>query len=237
MAVSMDFPQPKNKRYSDNIKNDQTENQISFVAVPGPQGPQGQPGQKGDKGDKGDPGPQGEKGNPGRNGSNGKDGKSVLSPSEQQIGWACYENLNIKNINLGAHLGDDGWIRFSVDSLGKNTNERFLPKESVSLWNPESEMFNFKTLNIGSIITICYNVELTTFSNNTELWFRTFSPGSDKNMQNYGGCLKYQFSYNMSLQHTMFLEDKNMQNYGGIPQIRTDSPAIMNVKSIYISVS
>jgi len=241
MATSMDFPSPKKKKYSDNIV-EQLPGELlgNYIAVPGPQGPQGergQPGPRGEQGQRGEQGPKGDSGLPGKDGKNGKDGRNILSPSEQNIGWACYDNSSRRSIRLGANHGEDGWVRFGIDTDGKDTNEMFLPKESVGLWNPNTQRFNFKTLNIGSIITIRYNIELTTYSNNTEVWFRTFVDNTENYPTTYVGSLKYQFDYDFSMQHTLFLENKGMQLAGGIPQIRTDNDASLIVKSIHISVS
>ena len=96
----------------------------------------GPKGQKGDEGPQGIPGPKGDRGEPGKDGKHGidgKDGKNILSPSEQNIGWALYDNLNRKSFKLGADQGNDGWISFFVDGEGERTNELFLPKESVGL--------------------------------------------------------------------------------------------------------
>lgn len=237
MATSMDFPTPKKKKYSDNIDTGVIIDPAMYIAVPGPQGERGIQGPKGDVGPQGEKGQKGDPGVPGKNGKDGINGKSMLSPSEQNIGWACYDNENRRSIRLGATKGDDGWVKFGVDGLGKNTNELFLPKESVGLWNPETQRFNFKTLNIGAIITIRYDIELTTYSNNTEVWFRTFVDNFDNYPTTYVGSLKYQFDYDLSMQHTLFLENRSMQTLGGIPQIRTDNDASVTVKSMYITVS
>jgi hypothetical protein len=240
MAKSMDFPaSSKKKKYSENIPSDNSliiDPQM-YIAVPGPQGEPGPRGPKGDSGLRGEQGPKGDKGDPGKDGRDGKDGISIMSPSMQSIGWGLYDNLDKRYFRLGANNGDDGWVTFFVDAKGKNTNELFLPKDSVGLWNPETRKINFKTLKIGSIITVRYNIELSTFSNNTEVWFRTLSKNIDTCPTTYLGTLKYQFDYDLSMQHTLFLEDKEMQISGGIPQIRTDHDASMIVKSIHISVS
>jgi hypothetical protein len=237
----MEFPEFKKKKYSDNISEQLPGELIgNYIAVPGPSGPQGERGNKGDRGERGEQGLQGskgEKGEPGKDGKDGKDGKSLLSPSEQNIGWACYESLEKKNARLGAGNGDDGWVRIYVDGLGENTNELFLPNRSVSLWNPETRKINFKGINVGSIVTIRYNVELTTYSNNTEVWFRTFIDNCDQYPTSYVGSLKYQFIYDLSMEHTLFIENKKMQTSGGIPQIRTDNDSTAILKSIHISVS
>jgi hypothetical protein len=239
MAKSMDFPNAasKKKKYSDNVDNSLIVDPAMYIAVPGPQG---EPGPKGPKGDAGPQGQQGAKGDPGpagRDGINGKDGKNILSPSEQNIGWARYDNLERKDIRSGADKGNDGWVRFGVDSKGSFNNEIYLPKESVSLWNSEIQKINFKTLKIGSIVTIRYDIELETFTNNTEVWFRTHLSGADDHPTTYVGSLKYQFVYDLSMEHTIFVENKGIQAAGGMPQLRTDHDAIFKVKSIYISVS
>ena len=238
MATSMEFPAAtKRKKYSDNTQQSLIVDPQMYIAVPGPQGEPGPRGQKGDTGNIGPQGPKGEKGDPGKDGKNGIDGKNILSPSEQNIGWALYDNENRADIRLGATKGDDGWVNFFVDSQGKNTNEKFLPKESVGLWNPETRRFNFKTINIGAIITVRYNIELSTFSNNTEVWVRTLCNNIDTSPTIYIGNLKYQFDYDLSIEQHIFLEDKAMQLFGGIPQIRTDNDSSMIVKSIHIAVS
>lgn len=238
MAKSMDFPeQSKKKKYSENAQAALQLDPQMYIAVPGPQGEPGPRGPQGDQGIQGEPGPKGDKGDPGKNGKDGKDGRNILSPSEQNIGWACYSNLKPQIYKLGATRGDDGWVSFTVDGKGENTNEDFLPKESVGLWNPEMKRFNFKPLQVGSIITIRYNIELSTLTNNTEVWFRTYTEGIDSFNTTYLGTLKYQFDYEVSMEHTIFIENKRMQVYGAIPQIRTDNECVMSVKSIYISVS
>lgn len=243
MAKSMDFPvSPKKKKYSENIPSDNSliiDPQM-YIAVPGPQGEPGPVGPKGDTGPQGIQGLKGDKGDPGRDGKDGKDGKdglSIISPSMQNIGWALYDNLERKSFRLGANNGDDGWVSFNVDGKGKNTNEHFLPRDSVGLWNSVTKRFNFRTINIGSIVTIRYNIILSTFSNNTEVWFRTLCSNEEASPTSYLGTLKYQFDYDISMQHTLFIENKPMQSSGGIPQIRTDHDAAMVVKSIHITVS
>ncbi len=238
MSTSMDFP-GKSKKYSDNVNNSyQLEQSVSFIAVPGPQGEQGPKGDKGDSGPEGKQGPQGEPGKPGKDGKNGRDGiagESSLSPSGQRTGWALYTNKDQKNITLGATKGNDGWVSFSFDCRGKN-NELYLPENNVSLYNSQSQKINLKALKVGSIVTVRYDIILTTLTNNTEVWFRTYIPESDFWPTTFAANLKYQFSYDMSLEHTFFIENDMVRNYGGLPQILTDNDASMVAKSIYISV-
>ncbi len=235
MATSMDFP-GKSKKYSDNVNNSyQLEQQVSFIAVPGPQGEQGPKGDKGDTGPEGKQGPQGDAGRPGKDGKDGKPGESSLSPSGQRTGWALYTNKNKQDITLGATKGNDGWVRFNFDCKGKN-NELYLPENNVSLYNAESQRINLKSLKVGSIVTVRYDIILTTFSNNTEVWFRTYIPESDSGPTTFAANLKYQFSYDLSLEHTFSIESDIMRNYGAFPQILTDNDASMVVKCMYIFV-
>lgn len=237
MAKSMDFPSAaKKKKYSDNLEssNQQDQSDIMYVAVPGPEGARGIQGPKGERGIAGEPGPKGDKGDSGKD---GKDGVSILSPSMQNIGWAHYDSDIEKPVRTGATKGDDGWVNLILDGIGKNTKELFLPRESVALWNSNTQRINFKTLNIGAIITIRYNLEITTFSNNTEVWVRTYVDRHDQYPTAYIGNLKYQYPYEMSVDQVMFLESKGVQTAGGIPQIRTDNDCSVVLKSMYISVS
>lgn len=240
----MSFPESaKRKKYSDVINQDQTieEKSVSYVAVPGPQGPQGIQGPKGESGPQGPQGIQGPKGDPGRNGKDGKDGKdgiSILSPSGQNIGWGLYYNHNKNIVNLGANCGNDGWVALNLKSQGNKTIESFLPKDdSVALWIDASQKINLKSLKIGSIVDICYNVELTTLQNNTELWYRSYIEGAEHYPTSYAGILKYQFSYDISLQHSLVVDSYAAWSNGIKPEIRTDNDALITLKSIIVKVS
>jgi hypothetical protein len=236
----MDSP-VKKSNYADQVNQSQIqENTLSFLPVPGPQGPEGATGPKGEKGDQGPKGETGEKGDPGKpgkNGTNGIDGKSILSPSGQQIGWGSYENLSSKSVKTGIDQGTDGWVSIVLSSIGKNTNEEFLPHGSVSLWNEYTKKINFKTLESGSIVTIRYNIALTTYINNTEVWFRTLLVNEEDSVISYVGNLKYQYDYDFSVEQTVYIKNGEDKNFGAIPQIRTDNACDVILKSIYISVS
>ena len=236
MAKCMDFP-GKAKKYSDTLSQAyELEQPLPYVAVPGVQGERGEKGLQGDRGPEGAVGPKGEDGKPGKDGKDGKNGESMLSPSGQKIGWARYSNLNQKNIILGATRGDDGWVSLGVDGKGEN-NEQFLPQNNVSLYNPETQKINLKGLKVGSIITIRYDISLSTFANNTEVWFKTSIPSTDIAPITFSGNLKYQFEYDLSLQHTLFLENDKMRTLGAISQILTDNDAAMKIKALYVYVS
>jgi hypothetical protein len=241
MAISknMDSPYAKKSNYALQVK-ESSETGLSFVPIAGPQGPQGPQGLPGPQGPRGEQGPEGKKGDKGDRGDagkNGKDGTSSLSPSEQQIGWGYYENLKDNNQTTGIDKGIDGWVSLYVDAKGKNTNEKFLPKGHVSLWIANSKKLNFKNINVGAIVKVRYNVELTTFVNNTEVWVKTLLFDDTFSPTSFIGSLKYQYSYDFSCEHTMFINNKDFQNFGGVPQIRTDNPCEVRLKSIYISVS
>lgn len=234
MAKSMDFPSSRSKKYSENIKqNQETDQNISFIAVPGPSGERGPKGEKGDKGDKGDPGLDGKQGPKGDRGYPGKDADSALPTSNQKPGWATYINKDIYEARLGADKGQDGWVNIAMTT---DKNELYLPEKRVSLWNDLTQKINFKPLNLGAIITIRYDIELTTFLNNTEVWMKTYCGDEKSSSTTFVGNLKYQFDYDISVEHTLFLSDDNMQAFGGIPQIRTDNDASARLKSLYISI-
>lgn len=255
MAKSMDFPNtPKRKKYSENILESSIDNLESnnFISIPGPPGPpgaqgpqglqglQGLQGERGPKGDKGDRGERGEKGDAGPQGVKGlpgRDGESFVSSSKQKPGWALYDNKNIIDYRLGATKGEDGWVSFFVDGDGKNTNEEFLPILGKPLWVSEGRRFSFLSLNVGAIIKICYNIELTTYSNNTEVWARTMVDNSEIYPTTYVGLMKYQYDYDLCIEQTLFIHNQRMQKSRALPQIRTDHDSLMRVKSIYVAVS
>ena len=87
------------------------------------------------------------------------------------------------------------------------------------------------------MITLCYNISLTTYSNNTEVWLRTLMYSEDTSPITYVGNLKYQYNYDFSVQQKVFIQDINYKNFGGIPQIRTDNSCEAVLRSLYVSVS
>jgi hypothetical protein len=231
ISKNMDSPFSKKSNYAAKVEQSIGHEGLSFLPVPGPQGPQGLTGPKGDRGIQGERGLKGDKGDP------GKDGKSVLSPSEQQIGWGYYENLEVKQQKTGIDQGEDGWVNLWVDAKGINTNEKYLPKGHVGLWNFITRKINLQNLHIGAIVTIRYDINITTYINNTEVSVRTLLFDDEISPVSFIGSFKYQHSYDFSCEHTAFVHGEEFKNFGGIPQIRTDNPCEVILKSIYISVS
>jgi hypothetical protein len=244
MAISKNMDAPKT-RYSEAVKSTKSieANNTEYIAVPGiqgekgevgpagPQGPQGPRGERGIPGKDGKEGPQGPKGDPGKGG-----GEGYESSSGQYPGWAYYQNKNKKPLFLGPDRGHDGWVNIFMDDDADNNILRFLPKGSVSLWNSVTQRINLKGLKAGSIITIRYDITLSTFNNNTEVWFRTVTPDLSYGPTTLVGNLKYQFEYDLSLEHTFFVENEKMKNLGAYSQVLTDNESSMIVKSMYINI-
>jgi len=245
MTISKNMDAPRSK-YLEAIKETKTSelNNTEYIAVPGiqgekgeqgpagPPGPQGEKGERGIQGKDGKEGPQGPKGEPGKGG-----GQGYESPSGQFPGWAYYQNQNKKPILIGPDRGDDGWVSLIMIGLGEKTNEKFLPKGSVALWNEHSKKINFRTLEIGSIVTIRYNIALTTSMNNTEVWFKTLLCDDEDSPISYVGNLKYQYDYDFSVEQTINIKSLKEKSFGAMPQIRTDNTCEAALKSIFIQVS
>lgn len=242
MAVSKSMDFPKNNNYAAQVAQTQSismESGINYIPVPGPQGPQGPQGPAGKDGKDGLPGPQGPEGKKGPKGDPGipgKDGVSFISASGQQPGWAAYYNNKKQDILLGISRGDDGWVKVYVDGKGSRTNEKYLPNGSVSLWNSESKVLNFKGVKEGSQVLVTYNFDITTLNNNTELWVRTVFPGANLEFTKFVASLKYQYTYNVSVEQHLYIEDAGCQILGASPQVRTDFDSILNMNSIHVSV-
>jgi hypothetical protein len=239
MALSkgMDFPGAKKSSYAAQVQQNQStqvqETGLSFLPVPGPVGPSGQPGRDGKDGPQGVQGPEGPQG---PKGAPGKDGASSLSSSGQQAGWGKYYNNTLSYIKLGANEGTDGWVRIGTDAEGRLTNEDYLPNGTVSLWNKHSRTFNFKGLKEGSQVFITYDLELTTYSSNTEIWARVFFPELDQDSATFVASLKYQYTYPISFTSHFIIEDLDRWKSLAYPEIRADYDASVVVKSISISV-
>jgi hypothetical protein len=236
-SKNIDFPKTR-KSYESKIQESQDQVQ-QFFAVPGPpgpagpQGPKGEPGKPGEKGETGEKGERGEKGTPGKD---GKDGKSYFPVYEQNAGWAIYFNKDQKSIKLSADQGEDGWVSIFVDALGQGTNEKYLPADSVSLYNSVSRRLNFKHLKVGSQISVTYNFEITTFNANTEIWARSIFPNSGLSYSSFVANLKYDYTYDLSVTHNLTLTSDTDRIGGIVPQIRSDYTATAIIKSILISI-
>ena len=243
MAKSMDFPNvSKKKKYSEAIQGNQ-ELGTQYIAVPGIQGEKGETGPKGDKGDQGIQGPKGDKGdrgNEGPQGQRGEPGKGAEgydSVSGQYPGWAYYKNKNLNEIRLGPERGDDGWVSIDFIKDEKKSNEVYIPKGSNSLWNDEAKNFNFKTLKLGAKVDVRYDFTITTYVNNTEVWSRLFIPEYNNSPIGYVSTLKYQYSYDMSYNQTIYIDAQRIKTLGGAIQFRSDNESSIVLNGIYIAVS
>ena len=247
MAISKNMDAPK-ARYAEAIKSTKSTelSNTEYIAVPGIQGekgdigPAGPPGPQGEKGDRGIPGkdgkegkegPQGPRGEPGRGGGEGYD-----SPSGQYPGWAYYQNKNKKPLFLGPDRGDDGWVDILMDDDIDNNILKFLPSGSVSLWNSVTQRINFKQLKVGARVDIRYDIALTTDTNSTEAWIRTYIPKVES-PTGYIGMLKYKYPYEMSVSQTLYVDLSKIRSEGAIIQARADSESTIMLKGMYISVS
>ena len=245
MAKNMESPQPlRKKNYLDAVQSSNPQElDKHYIAVPGIQGERGEIGPKGPKGDKGDPGPEGPKGDQGRpgpqgeRGEPGKGGEGYDSPSGQYPGWVYYKNESNKLSILGPQRGDDGWVSLNFYPNLESSNQEYIMKNSNDLWLSETNMFNFKSLKLGAKVDIRYDFTITTESNYTELWIRTFNEKYSNSPTSYVANLKYQYSYDMSFFQTVYIDDQRIKGYGARPQARTDSESALLLKGIYISVS
>lgn len=239
MAVSKSVNFPGESSYAKQVKQSQensAEGNSIYVAVPGPAGPPGSPGKAGPQGSPGEKGDKGDKGDRGEKGLPGKDGKSSMPVYGQQVGWARYDSKKLFDFKLGADRGVDGWVDVFVDGLGEGTNERYLPENNIRLYNPESRRINFKHLEQGTQVVITYDIEISTMSSNTEVWCRSYCPATDSDHTSFVSFLKYQYTYNMSTTHHITLDNAKHITSGIVPQFRSDNDAILNLKSISISV-
>jgi hypothetical protein len=242
VSKSMDFPSSKKAGYAQIAQQSQTSDPtISYIPVPGPQGPKGDPGSQGPRGDrgergeKGDQGPKGDPGKDGRSGRDGKDGKSYLPVYGQDSGWARYFSKDAEQNMLGATRGIDGWVSFAIS--GGECFEKYLPRNSVSLYNENTKKLNFKNLELGSQVDVTYTFEVETFANNTELWCRTYFPGSQDGITSLVGVLKYQYVYEFSVTHRIYIDKESYRLNGATPQLRSDMDTIAKLLSVSISVS
>lgn len=235
MAISknMDFPVSK-KPYASKVEEQliTSDNFIGYMPVPGPPGPKGD---RGPKGDPGEPGQRGERGEKGDRGPKGEPGDSYLPPSGQKLGWGKYYDLAGREFLLGATRGVDGWVSFYVDAQKKEN--KFLPTtDASSLYNENSKRINLKGLHLGAQVLVTYDFQVSTLNANTEVWARSFFPGTEESVTSFVASLKYQYDYDLSITQHITLENALNKSSGIVPQLRSDLPAIAKIKSITVSV-
>ena len=241
----MDAPKPRYAEAVKSTKNTEANN-TEYIAVPGiqgergdqgpvgPQGPEGPRGERGIPGKDGKDGPQGPQGPKGDIGKGG--GEGYESPSGQYPGWAYYQNKNKKPLLLGPDRGDDGWVDILMDDDIDANILKFLPEGSVSLWNSVTQRINFKQLKVGARVDIRYDIALTTDTNSTEAWIRTYIPKVES-PTGYIGMLKYRYPYEMSINQTLYVDLSKIRSEGGIIQARADNESTIMLKGMYISIS
>ena len=240
MSVSKNMSFPGENSYINQVKQTkETGNLLSpeIIPIPGPQGPPGPTGRPGELGPKGEQGEQGEQGPRGERGLPGKDGLSYLPRYGQKAGWAVYDSKNPTPIKVGIENSANGWISLLLLNKGPNTNEKYLPENNTSLYNYVSKRINFRHLNLGTQVAITYNFLLNTYSNNTEVWIRSYFPDCQEEVVSYLGLCKYQYSYPFSITQNIFLDSEDKINSGIVPQIRTDMDGEAFLNYIAISVS
>lgn len=144
----------------------------------------------------------------------------------------------MEKIRVGPDRGnDEGWVDLFLKVDKDNSIETYLPKKSVSFVSDAARKINYKTFNIGAKVDIRYELEIETYSTNTEVWIRTFSVNDDFSTVGYLGNLKYRYVYDLSFPQTLYILNTNMKTFGGKPEIRSDSECSVVLKGIYISVS
>lgn len=232
MAKSMDFPVSNKKLYS-NIINDQPikSDILNYEYIKGIQGDIGPQGPKGDKGDPGEPGIQGPQGPAG---PKGDPGKGYESASGQNPGWAYYGNTESIDFQLKP---EKGWLKIFLNSQFQEKEESYLPKKTVSFWNYEAKKFNFRATNIGAQIDIVYNLEVETYSNNTDVWIRTIIPGTEKHYTSLVGSFKYQNQHFLSVKQSIFIHHKDDWINGAIIEAGSDNTCSVKLNGIYVSIS
>jgi hypothetical protein len=240
MSVSKNINFPGENSYIKQVKKTQeTGNLLSpeIIPIPGPQGPPGPTGRPGELGPKGDQGEQGVQGSRGERGLPGKDGLSYLPTYGQKAGWAFYNSQNPTSVKVGIERGENGWSSLYFINKGKETNEKYLPENDTSLYNYGSRRINFKHLNLGTQVCVTYNILLNTYSNNTEVWLRSYFAEDQEPVVSYVGLLKYQYTYQFSISQNIYLDSEDKIRNGVVPQIMTDMDGEVVLNSIHVSIS
>lgn len=233
MATSSNLNFPTSG-YASKVQASKTIEEPTFFAVPGPQGPAGPAGSPGKNGKDGEPGKEGKPGPKGIQGLPGQDGKTLIPMSNQEPGWAFYTNKNPKPSITGATRGVDGWVNLYL--MPDVAFESFLPKNSAGLYSSDTRKINTRGLKVGAQLRIVYNLEVSTFSPNTEVWIKSEFSGVDSSTISFAAILKYQHIYELSITHDVFVMSESHRTAGIVPQIRTDLDAEVKIKSIHISV-
>ena len=237
-----DFPSSKSTRYADKVKEHGSapENlSATYIPTPGPPGPKGDPGSRGPVGLTGQTGAPGvgQKGEPGKPGKPGVDGLSSLPIYGQKTGWGRYSSKEPDFVRTGATQGDDGWVDVSFATKNVDSLSEYLPEKGANLYSPSARRINLKSLKIGSQVQVTYTFEINTFDSNTEVWMRSFFPGSKKETSTFVAMLKYAHSYSLTATHFLTLDNESDRISGIIPEVRTDMNSVVALSSIHISVS
>jgi hypothetical protein len=242
VSKNINLPNKAKDKYIEQVlqqqeQQKQLESTVVHHVQQGPVGPQGPRGEKGERGGLGLQGPKGDSGPKGDPGKDGKNGINGISMSGQMPGWAMYKNSKSDLTTLGISEGDNGWVSLFLIADKNGTVREFLPKDNVTdLWADSSRSLNFIPIKSGAKVEIIYERELTTYSNNTDVWLRTYFPNTNESHQIFVGCFKYQGTYNISIPQTIYMSNAKYRVMAK-PQMRTDMTAEVILKSLTVSVS
>lgn len=92
----------------------------------------------------------------------------MTTPYRSKIGWFDYNDSGTPQ----QHSGSGGFIKLTNDTLGQFTKRGFAPIGVSDVWNPVTNQFDFTELAVGDMIDIRFDMEMTTTSNNQEIYLQ-----------------------------------------------------------------
>jgi len=155
-----------------------------------------------------------------------------------KMGWVDYNDLNTSTNPISV-IGGLDFVDITNDGEGAFTNVNYLPSNITSIYNENTNEFNWTQLKLGDTIDIRLDLEITTISTNTEIdIYLLMSIGqnpyptpfvTEKNYKTVG-------TYNINVLNGIYMGDLNTFNGPAKFQIKSDKTCTIKVRGWYCKI-
>ncbi len=154
-------------------------------------------------------------------------------------GWADYNDFATSAAPITV-TGGAGWVQMTNDTVGTYTNTDHLPNDVTQLWDAATDEFDFSELEVGDMVDIRLDIEITTPSNNTtvdcQLSLSTGASAFTVHMIT-GQDYKTAGTFDSIVYNGIYMGSQDVIDNGGQVQVQADKTCTVIVHGWYIKVT
>lgn len=170
--------------------------------------------------------------------SNIEDNITDLQNTIYKMGFADYNDAATSTTPISVS-GGIGYVDLTNDANGTYTNIAYLPEGVSNLWDSVNDEFSFTTLNIGDMIEIRCNIEVTTTANNqdVELILELSGGTSPFNIHYTFENYKNIGTYHINKFNGFYIGNETTKLGSGKFKIKSDSNCTVKVNGWYCKIT